>query len=191
MEDRGGSTDPVRRCGRQDCEPVRAVRVVVEIFEELRSEFDKDDDVDYAALAQRLGPRALPALADLVAESDRAASVASRATYLAGLIKEPIPPDMVSPLDVVSRAAGSQHTVVRVAAAFTLTTLPEGQTLEIAERLLSDPDARVRARAVRSAAHSSVDSLVQRVQKIAKRDPEQWVQKLAADLLDSRDGSQR
>jgi HEAT repeat protein len=120
------------------------------IEERLRDEFDKDDDVNYSALVQELGSDALPELERLMRDDDP--RTASQAAYLAGLIDAP------GSQDVVALAAESPHEVVRVVAAFTLPMLPTEQASGIAERLLSDPDAGVRARAARSMKSRGADA---------------------------------
>jgi HEAT repeat protein len=150
--------------------------------EQLHDEFDKDEDVDYSALVEQLGPDALPELESLVRDNDP--RMASQAAYLAGLIGGS------SSYEVVSSAADSTHDVVRVVAAFTLSTLPPEQAAGIAERLLSDPDVGVRARAVRFAAGCEVETLVRRVHALAEEDPDETVREFAARLIGNCGGSQ-
>jgi HEAT repeat protein len=141
----------------------------------LKDEFDKDDGPDYSALAEQLGSSALPALRDLVVGNDP--RMASQAAYLAGVIAESSSPE------VVELASKSSHDVVKAAAAFALSALPAAETTTIAERLLSDPDAGIRAQAVRFAAQAGVETLARRVQAIADEDPVLAVRKLAAQLI--------
>jgi HEAT repeat protein len=144
-------------------------------LDEVRRELDKDE-LDYPALARDLGLDVLPELQALVAEDEP--RIASKATYLAGLIAGP------SSHEVVSMAAGSRHDVVRVAAAATLPTLPVEHATRIAETLLSDPDVGVRARAVRSAAQLDDASLAERVRVIAAEDPHEELRDLASGLTE-------
>lgn len=144
-------------------------------LDEVRRELDKDE-LDYPALARDLGPDVLPELHTLVTEDEP--RIASKATYLAGLIAGP------TSHDVVSLAARSRHDVVRVAAAAALPTLPAEHAAGIAETLLSDPDVGVRGRAVRSAAQLGEASLAERVRVIAAEDPHEKVRELARSLTE-------
>ena len=148
-------------------------------LEEVRRELDKDE-LDYPALARRLGAETLPGLQTLVAEDEP--RIASKAAYLAGLIAGP------TSHEVVSLAAHSRHDVVRVAAAATLATLPVQHATTIAELLLSDPDIGVRARAVQSAARLDQAPLAELVQNMADHDPEPSVRALAARLAQEQPG---
>jgi HEAT repeat protein len=144
-------------------------------LDEVRRELDKDE-LDYPALARDLGPDVLPELLALVAEDEP--RIASKATYLAGLIAGP------TSHDVVSLAARSRHDAIRVAAAAALPALPVEHATAIAETLLSDPDVGVRARAVRSAAQLDEASLADRVRAIAAEDPHEELRHLASSLTE-------
>jgi HEAT repeat protein len=133
----------------------------------LRQELDKDE-LDYPALASRFGADALPQLQQLVAEDEP--RIASKAAYLAGLIDG---------ADVVDLAAGSRHDVVRVSAAAAMALLPPDRTPDIAERLLSDADPGIRARAVKSAARIRNPRVAELVRTLAANDPEDHVRELA------------
>src|SRR5687768_11285560 len=138
-------------------------------LDEVRRELDKDE-LDYPALAQRLGPSALPELKALVAQDEP--RIASKAAYLAGLIAGP------TSQEVVALAAQSRHDVVRVAAAATLPMLPADQATVIAEQLIVDPDVGVRARAAQSAMQVGAPRLVTLVQTMAQQDPDAAVRDL-------------
>jgi HEAT repeat protein len=142
-------------------------------LDDVRRELDKDE-LDYPALANGLGPGALPELRALVAEDEP--RIASKAAYLAGLIAGP------TSHEVVSLAAQSRHDVVRVAAASILHTLPADQAAAIAEQLIGDPDIGVRARAAQSAMKVATPKLVGLVQAMAQTDPEPAVRGLATGL---------
>ena len=92
----------------------------MDALEALRTEFAKDDEVDYVGLAFQLRDSAWPALEQLVSEDedDDDARRASQAVYLAALI------DGSRSLKVVGQATRSRQAIVRVAAAFTLPRLP-------------------------------------------------------------------
>ncbi len=111
-------------------------------LDDVRHELDKDE-LDYPALAKKLGEGALPQLEEIVHEDEP--RLASKAAYLAGQISGPTSDR------VVALAAGSRHDVVRVSAAAAIPLLPADQVTGIATRLLGDPDSGVRARAAKSA----------------------------------------
>jgi HEAT repeat protein len=148
-------------------------------LDETRRELDKDE-LDYPALARQLGPDVLPDLHALVAEDEP--RIASKAAYLAGVIAGP------TSEVVVALAAISRHDAVRVAAAATLPTLPTEHAATIAERLLSDPDTGVRARALKSAARIDEATVTARVKTMAAEDPEPDVRDLAGDIAARRPG---
>lgn len=142
-------------------------------LEDIRRELGADEP-DYPALADKLGTDALPPLEELVAEGDP--RIASSAAYLAGVIASG------SCDRVVLLALDSDHAVVRVAAAATLTTLHSAAATRVAKKLQSDRDVGVRAWAVRYGAASWV--LAKRVRAKAANDPEPAIRELAARLFD-------
>ena len=116
---------------------------------------------DYEQAAQ-LGPEALPFLTHLV--EGGCARLASRATYLAGLISG------ARSLEVVQKAARSPHPVVRVAAAASLSNLEEIPS-PLAESMLTDEDVGVRKWALRSLEDQKPMGFKSRVREIAENDP--------------------
>jgi HEAT repeat protein len=148
-------------------------------IEDVRRALDKDE-LDYPALARELGPEALPQLKELVVEDEP--RIAPKAAYLAGLLAGP------TSHEVVTLAAQSRHDVVRVAAAATLESLPAEQAAGIADRLLSDPDVGVRARALKGAGTFDDATIADRVRTVAQDDPEPSVREMAAGLVDTRGG---
>jgi HEAT repeat protein len=147
----------------------------MQTFKDIRRELNKDDQLDYLGLASDLGPDALPALEELV--DDDAPRIAASAAYLAGLIAAP------ASRQVVAKAVGKDHPVVRVAAAATLPTLAGRDVAGLAEKLLRDEDVGVRARAVRSAPWFDDEAVAERVRAIAAADPEPALRDLAARIL--------
>ena len=145
-------------------------------LEELRRELDRDE-LDYPALAVRLGRAALRGLHSLVAEDEP--RIASKAVYLAALIGGP------AAGDVVSVAARSQHGAVRVSAAAALEKLPPDQGVGIAGHLMSDPDVGVRARAAKSAANVADLRMTELLSTLSDNDPHAQVRALAARLITS------
>lgn len=143
-------------------------------LDDVRRELDKDE-LDYPALVESLGADALPHLETLVAEDEP--RIASKAAYLAGLIDAP------ESKQVVARAAGSRHDVVRVSAAAALASLPPKQAASIAEQLLADPDIGVRARAAKAAAVLHEPALAKQIRAMAKEDAEPSVRELATELV--------
>jgi HEAT repeat protein len=147
----------------------------MQTFKDIRRELNQDDQLDYLGLASDLGPDALPALEELV--DDDAPRIAASAAYLAGLIAAP------ASRQVVAKAFGKDHPVVRVAAAATLPTLAGRDVAGLAEKLLRDEDVGVRARAVRSAPWFDDEAVAERVRAIAAADPEPALRDLAARIL--------
>ena len=148
-------------------------------LDEIRLELDRDE-LDYPALATKLGPDSLPSLDALVTEDEP--RIASKAAYLAALIAGPTSDR------VVALAARSRHDVVRVAAAAAMAVLPADQVTGIAEELLSDPDVGVRARAAKSAVALNDPALLERVRTMADQDSAPAVRDLAADLANRPPG---
>jgi HEAT repeat protein len=142
-------------------------------LDELRRELDKDE-LDYPALADELGRGALEQLQTLLTEDEP--RIASKATYLAALIGGPTSDD------VVALAAGSRHEAVRVSAAATLDKLPSDRGTEIAQRLLSDPDVGIRARAAKSAAKVEDPRIRELLAAMAENDSHPDLRELAARL---------
>jgi len=86
--------------------------------------------------AAKLGAEALPHLQKLVSSGD--SMLASKATYLASLIKDEKSPD------IVASAARSDDPAVRVAAAAAASNLTAAGASPILEELVGDADAGVR-----------------------------------------------
>lgn len=142
-------------------------------LDEVRRELDKDE-LDYPALAGELGHEALEQLHTLVTEDEP--RIASKAAYLAALIGGPTADE------VVGLAARSRHEAIRVSAAAALDKLPADQGIEIAGRLLSDPDVGVRARAAKSAAKVEDPRIRELLSAMAENDTHADVRELAARL---------
>ena len=142
-------------------------------LDDVRHELDKDE-LNYPALAKKLGEGALPQLEEIVHEDEP--RLASKAAYLAGQISGPTSDR------VVALAAGSRHDVVRVSAAAAIPLLPADQVTGIATRLLGDPDSGVRARAAKSAVGLSDPGIAKRLRAMATDDDEPDVRDLAAGL---------
>lgn len=140
---------------------------------EVRLALDKDE-LDYPALAEELGQEAVEQLHTLVAEDEP--RIASKAAYLAALIGGP------TSHEVVSLAAGSRHDAVRVSAAAVLDKLSADRGGRIAERLLSDPDVGVRARAAKSALKVKDPKMTELVRAMAEHDSHPDLRALATGL---------
>lgn len=110
-------------------------------MEEVRAVLDPEEP-DYQKGVE-LGPDALPHLRVLINGEDP--MLASKATYLAGLIKSD------ESADVVREAARSNVEAVRVAAAATARNLPSTKASEVLEELVADPDPGIRRVARESA----------------------------------------
>jgi HEAT repeats len=103
-------------------------------MKQVRAALDPEEP-DYAKAAQ-LGPDALPHLEKLVNSGDT--MLASKAAYLAGLIKAP------KSAEVVATAAQSSDPAVRVAAAATASNLAPSAASDVLVDLVADPDPGVR-----------------------------------------------
>jgi hypothetical protein len=103
-------------------------------MEEVRAVLDPEEP-DYQKGAE-LGPDAIPHLQTLVNGDD--AMLASKAAYLASLIKSD------ASADVVRDAAHSKVEAVRVAAAAAARNLPSAKASEVLEELVGDDDPGVR-----------------------------------------------
>jgi HEAT repeat protein len=132
------------------------------------------DEPDYTALAEELGPDAVPALRELVREEDPTYSPV--AAYLAAVIGG------FHSGDVVEEAARSSNEVIRAAAAGAAGILPADQSRAALERLLADPLPSVRARAIRSAVKVDDPRLRQTVTRLGAEDPDTDLRELANDL---------
>jgi HEAT repeat protein len=139
--------------------------------DELRKALDRDE-LNYPRLAEEAGPESIEDLEALVAEDEP--RIAPKAAYLAGLI------NAEGSDRVVHLAARSRHDVVRASAAAALGSLTEAGATPIAERLLVDPDAGIRARTVKSV--GTIGGELQRsLQKVAEEDDDRGVRELAEE----------
>ena len=142
--------------------------------DELRAALDRDE-LDYPALAAAAGPESIDDLEALVAEDEP--RIASKAAYLASLVG-------ADDSDrVVDLAARSRHDVVRASAAAALESLPQDRAQPIADSLLADADAGVRARTVKSLG-ASRGRLRESLRAVAEEDDDPDVRALAADLAE-------
>lgn len=130
------------------------------------------DEIDYRALKNRLGPDAAPLLRQLVAEDEP--RIASKAAYLAAMYQE-------EGVAAVELAAISRHEIVRSAAAAALPLLPIDSAEPLAETLLTDPDATVRARAIKSTTRVGSPRARELLEQIAENDDEATLRDLARD----------
>ena len=140
--------------------------------EQVRRRLDVDEP-DYRLLARELGPDAAPHLRTLVADDDEA--VASKAAYLAGLL-----PDSAGTLALAAR---SSNPVVRVAAAAGAANLSEQEVVEPLHALLDDPDPGVRKTALRSAGQAQAARLRERIERMARADPDPAMRRRAGAAL--------
>jgi hypothetical protein len=103
-------------------------------MKEVRAALDPEEP-DYDE-ASKLGPEALPHLENLVSSGDT--MLASKATYLASLIKD------AKSAEVVGMAARSTDPAVRVAAAAAVSNLSASSANAVLLELVVDPDPGVR-----------------------------------------------
>ncbi|HZJ04640.1 MAG TPA: HEAT repeat domain-containing protein [Nocardioidaceae bacterium] len=141
--------------------------------DELRKALDRDE-LDYPALASEAGPESIDDLEALVAEDEP--RIAPKAAYLAALI------DADGSDRVVDLAARSRHDVVRASAAAALGSLTQGRAAPIADRLLADPDAGIRARTVKSVGLLGGE-IQGSLRKVADEDDDPGVRALAEELI--------
>jgi HEAT repeat protein len=128
------------------------------------------EEPKYSEVA-KLGGDALPHLRKLVADENPL--LASKATYLAGLI------DAKGSGDVVAQAAQSDHVVVRVAAANSAQHVSDADAA-LFEGLLADNDAGVRKAAVKAIGSADRGDLKPLVQQLAQGDTAEPIRDLAA-----------
>lgn len=142
---------------------------------QLRKLIDRDEP-DYEALANQLGPAAIPQLQTIVKGSDP--MLASKAAYLVSLI-----PDERS-VKVLVAAAKSPHVTVRVAAASAAKNLPQAeQVTEVMSELLKDADLGVRKVALRSIEVRPEIAPKDMVMKLATNDPDGTIRDIASNLV--------
>jgi HEAT repeats len=104
-------------------------------MKDVRAALDPEEP-KYEEAAEKLGPEAMPHLEQLVSSGDT--MIASKAAYLASLIKH----DKTT--DVVAAAAASDDPAVRVAAAAAASNLAAAGASTVLEELVGDPDPGVR-----------------------------------------------
>jgi HEAT repeat protein len=143
-------------------------------MEQVRIALDPDEP-DYAQ-ARRLGPEALPHLSEIVAAGDP--MLASKATYLAGLIAAE------GSADVLSRAAQSPDPVLRVAAAGAARNLAPRDASDILVELVADDDVGVRKVALASASPEATAELQERIRYASQNDAAPRIRELAAETLE-------
>ena len=144
---------------------------------QVRAALDPDEP-SYKQAAQKLGPEALPHLAEIIRDSDE--GLAAKAVYLASLI----PSDGSSA--VVASAATRPEATVRVAVAAGASNLPPGQRSSLLVRLLDDHDIGVRKLALRAVAPAPDAALAAKVEALARSEPEPALRSLAQEKLDQR-----
>lgn len=158
------------------------------------------DEPNYMEAAQ-LGPGAIPHLQKLLQEADPL--LASKATYLASMIKSD------QAVDVVKEAAVSEHAEVRAAAAAATRNLPQMPVTDVLSGLLDDGDVSVRKVTLKSisalgasgadlgeakpkagakkgahkAAPDEDTSLLGKIRRLAEEDADPYIREIASDTL--------
>ncbi len=132
------------------------------------------DEVDYAG-AKKLGPASIPFLTELVQGGDL--GLASKATYLASLIKSP------KSVAVLEAAAARNEPVLRVAAASGIRNLPQAQAERVLDLLIKDRDSGVRKVLLKSATGLKSPQVAAKLQEVAKEDEDPFVRELAASVV--------
>ncbi|QIG39407.1 hypothetical protein G5T42_07850 [Microbacterium sp. 4R-513] len=130
------------------------------------------DEIDYNAVAEHLGPPAVPILRELIGEGDPA--IAPKATYLVARIPSDETPS------AIRDAATAAEPLVRLAAASVAPAVGVADAPELLGRLLEDDDVGVRKQALDSAARfRDHDDIKVRLEKIAIGDDERDLRNLA------------
>jgi HEAT repeat protein len=139
------------------------------------------DEPDYE-FASMLGSGALPHLATLISGDNRA-GLASKATYLVGLIEDP------HTSAVLAEAITSPDPLVRLAAASTLRNVSASTRDDLAPRLLEDEDLGIRKVTLRSLSHvraaeweGQTPKIARRLRAMAEGEPSPELRRIAAQL---------
>lgn len=142
------------------------------------------DEPSYGRLPAELGADALPHLATLI-QGDNLA-LATKAASLATLIKDE------RSLEVLSHAVGSEHEVVRIAAAAGLWRLERFGIGPLLVPLLRDAQPSVRLNAAKSAVREPSDPQVaQALEAMEVRDTIPFIRETAADVRRRIEGAER
>lgn len=139
--------------------------------------FLRQDELNYPEAAEKFGATALPFLSELVNSDDE--NLASKAAYLAGYIADE------NNADVISAAASSRHTPVRIAAAYSAQMLKSAKAESILKTSLEDIDTNVLKTAMRSVQKKRLSaSFTKQMQKIAKSHPVESIKLQAKKMTD-------
>lgn len=133
------------------------------------------EEPDYCKASQ-LGPEALPHLKGFITGKDEA--LASKATYLAGLIKDS------KIVDILITAAASQSDLVRIAAAASAKHLKASDSSKILDILANDASYGVRKMVLISAPKNPSPELVNKIKSIASSDPMRQLRQRASAVLE-------
>jgi HEAT repeat protein len=142
-------------------------------IETVRAELAPDEP-DYSKAAE-LGQDAIPYLKQILDGSDT--MLASKATYLASLIRSE------ESLALLEAAAKNREPIIRIAAASGLHNLSEHDVTRVSNLLIEDKDVGVRKVTLKSISNFRSSTLIEKVQKLAERDPEPFLRDLAANTL--------
>jgi HEAT repeat protein len=142
-------------------------------MKELRSFLDPEEP-DYHQAA-RLGVAALPLIESLISGND--AMLASKATYLAGLIADP------KSIAVLQTAAVSSNVQVRLAAAAGARHLDADNASALLITLLNDADFGVRKVSLGSAPSRATLPLRKRIEEISTGSAEPLLRDLSMEAL--------
>lgn len=133
------------------------------------------DEIDYNKASQ-LGPEALPHLKEFIKGNDEA--LASKATFLAGLIKDK------KTVDILLIAAASPSDLVRIAAAASAKHLKAADANKILCLLANDASYGVRKMVLLSAPQNPSSELVNKMKLIASSDPKRKLRQRASVVLE-------
>ena len=139
-------------------------------LQNVKSELEPDE-LDYPAIAQKLGAEAIPYLKQLVDSPDP--MTASKATYLASLIKNE------NAVAVLKHAATHAEPTVRVAAASGIRNLAETDADSLSDILIQDKDVGVRKTTLNSMSHIKSKKLTAKAKIVSEKDPEPLIREIA------------
>jgi len=134
------------------------------------------DEPNYA-LAAKLGPDALPFLKEIIDKQD--VMLASKAAYLVSLIKSD------ESISILEYAARKKDPTIRVAVASGIRNISEKDANILLDKFIEDQDIGVRKVTLKSVAKFKSKSIISKVQKLLKSDPEPSIRKLASNIIET------
>lgn len=138
--------------------------------------FLRQDELDYPAGATKFGPAVIPLLRELMKSSDE--NLATKAAYLAGYIKD----DSIE--NILTEAADSKFSTVRIAAAFGAKKLKPAAAASILKKVMNDNDSGVLKVAIQSVQQLKLaDQFKPRLKTISTAHQDDIIRQSAGKLL--------